>query len=312
MKKVFKSNTYFLIILILSIIIPAFFLRPLFNLLDITDVRIRLFLSHFTVFFIPAVIYTIVTKSDIKGLFRLNKLHFKDILIIILLSFACQPIMNACSAISNLFFENNVSTLLFDIADTPILILLMLMALMPSITEEITLRGIVLSGYNDKSITKAALVNGLLFGIFHLDGHQFLYAAVVGFLLAYVVRITNSIFASMIMHFIINGTSVVMQQLIIKVYRLLNMEEVLQQTQTVSFNEKLIVVKVWCVIGIVFIPAVFGLIGVLKKRNIKRNISAYKEQLEIEKNDDERIINIPLILTIILYLAYMTYVTFFY
>lgn len=312
MKKVFKSNTYFLIILILSIMIPIYVLKPLFNLFEITDIRIRLFASHFTVFFIPAVVYTIVTKSNIKELFRLNKLHFKDILIIILLSFACQPIMTACSAISNLFFENNVSTVLFDIADTPILILFMLIALMPSITEEITLRGIVLSGYNNKSITKAALVNGLLFGIFHLDGHQFLYAAVVGFLLAYVVRITNSIFASMIMHFIINGTSVVMQQLIIKLYRTLNMEEVLQQTQTVSFDEKLIVVKVWGIIGIIFIPAVFGLIGVLKKWNIKRNIPVYKAQLEIEKNDNERIINIPLILTIIVYLVYMIYVTFTY
>ena len=47
----------------------------------------------------------------------------------------------------------------------------------------------------------------------HLDGQQFLYAVALGIILALVVRITKSIFSSMIIHFIINGTSVTMSKL---------------------------------------------------------------------------------------------------
>ena len=48
----------------------------------------------------------------------------------------------------------------------------------------------------------------------HLDPQQFLYATVLGFILALVVRITNTIFASALIHFLINGTSITMQKLI--------------------------------------------------------------------------------------------------
>ena len=84
----------------------------------------------------------------------------------------------------------------------------------PAITEEITIRGIVLSGYDNKNIYVACIASGLLFGIMHLDPQQFLYATVLGFILALVVRITNSIFASAIIHFIINGTSITMQKIV--------------------------------------------------------------------------------------------------
>ena len=45
------------------------------------------------------------------------------------------------------------------------------------------------------------MVTGLLFGIMHLDAQQFLYATILGFVLALVVRITNTIFASAINSF---------------------------------------------------------------------------------------------------------------
>ena len=92
--------------------------------------------------------------------------------------------MNFFGLISGFFFENNVGNLITSISGTPYLILMGIIAFMPAITEEITLRGIVLSGYDDKNRLKSALVIGLFFGIFHLDANQFLYATVLGFILA--------------------------------------------------------------------------------------------------------------------------------
>lgn len=39
----------------------------------------------------------------------------------------------------------------------------------------------------------------------------------------------------------------------------------------------------------------------------KRDVEGYKKQIEIEKNDEEKIINLPLILIIVFYLVYMIF-----
>lgn len=201
MKKVTRANVYFIIILVLELFMPSV-LYIGYKKFGLTDIRIQLFLNHTILFLVPAMIYIIVTKSSIKETFRLNKLYLKDALMIILLAFICQPIMSFFSVLTGLFFNNNVGEMVTSMTqNTPYIVLLLLVAVMPAITEEVTMRGVVLSGYDKKPTFLAALITGIMFGIFHLDFQQLLYAAVLGFILAYVVRITNSIFASMLMHF---------------------------------------------------------------------------------------------------------------
>ena len=307
MNKIYKSNLYFLIIMLLSIFVPKFILYPVYSLLGITNPLLALAISHITIFLIPAIIYTIVTKSNPKELFRLNILPLKDLLIVIIIAFMCQPIMTACSSISLLFFKNEIGNFMYEVSDTSVIILTLVIAIMPAITEEVTLRGVVLSGYNNKSKMKAAIMVGLLFGIFHLDAQQFLYAAVMGFIVAYVVRVTNSIFSSMIIHFLINGSSLALQQIMIKIMGNSYVQQAFQESSTTTFQENLMIAKVWVAIGCCFIPIVYALIKVLEKWNIKRDVEGYKKQIEIEKNDEERIINVPLILIIVFYLVYMIF-----
>ena len=307
MNKIYKSNLYFLIIMLLSIFVPKFILYPVYSLLGITNPLLALAISHITIFLIPAIIYTIVTKSNPKELFRLNILPLKDLLIVIIIAFMCQPIMTACSSISLLFFKNEIGNFMYEVSDTSVIILTLVIAIMPAVTEEVTLRGVVLSGYNNKSKMKAAIMVGLLFGIFHLDAQQFLYAAVMGFIVAYVVRVTNSIFSSMIIHFLINGSSLALQQIMIKIMGNSYVQQAFQESSTTTFQENLMIAKVWVAIGCCFIPIVYALIKVLEKWNIKRDVEGYKKQIEIEKNDEERIINVPLILIIVFYLVYMIF-----
>ena len=307
MNKIYKSNLYFLIIMLLSIFVPKFILYPVYSLLGITNPLLALAISHITIFLIPAIIYTIVTKSNPKELFRLNILPLKDLLIVIIIAFMCQPIMTACSSISLLFFKNEIGNFMYEVSDTSVIILTLVIAIMPAITEEVTLRGVVLSGYNNKSKMKAAIMVGLFFGIFHLDAQQFLYAAVMGFIVAYVVRVTNSIFSSMIIHFLINGSRLALQQIMIKIMGNSYVQQAFQESSTTTFLENLMIAKVWVAIGCCFIPIVYALIKVLEKWNIKRDVEGYKKQIEIEKNDEERIINVPLILIIVFYLVYMIF-----
>lgn len=297
MKKIKEANIYFLIILLLQLFLPVYML---FKVLNITDIRIMLTLNHIIVFIIPAIIYLLLTRQSPKKVLRLNKLYLKDILIIIGLAFVCQPIMTFFSLISQFFFENEIGNFVGEIVNTPYWILLLLVAVLPAITEEITVRGVVLSGYDNKNTYVACIASGLIFGIMHLDPQQFLYATVLGFILALVVRITNSIFAASIMHFIINGTSITIQ----KVISLLPVElDTEMSLKAISLSEKLTLAFQYACIAIVFSYLAYLLIKKLRKNNISREIIS--EDVFYRGDSSERVFNIYFIFIIVIYLLVM-------
>lgn len=296
MKKVREVNIYFFIILLLQLFLPVYMI---FQWLNITDIRWILFINHIIIFIVPAIIYLLLTKQSPKKVLRLNKLYFKDIILIIGLAFVCQPIMTFFSLISQFFFENEIGNFVGEIVNTPYWILLLLVAVLPAITEEITIRGVVLSGYDNKNIYVACAASGLLFGIMHLDPQQFLYATVLGFILALVVRITNSIFASALIHFIINGTSITMQ----KIVSLLPMESNDTSLQTLSISEKISYSITYAIIALVFSAFAYLIIKKLKDNNSKRGIVMDNKVRKSE--DNERIFDIPFIFIIVVYLLVM-------
>lgn len=308
MRKVFRANVYFLIILILEIVMP-YITYPIYKGLGIGDVRVVLVLNHILLFLVPAIIYVLVTKCNVRQTFKFNPLPIKDLFLVIVLAFLCVPIMNFFGLISGFFFENNVGNLITSISGTPYLILMGIIAFMPAITEEITLRGIVLSGYDDKNSLKSALVIGLFFGIFHLDANQFLYATVLGFILAYVVRITGSIFSSMIMHFILNGTSITMQKLI----TLIN-PTYMEQTSEVSLktlplSEKLILLQGSIIIFAICVILAYLVIRKLDKRSDFKESSKLIEIRKYTKVEEsrERIIDVPFLAIIVIYIIFMIF-----
>lgn len=304
MKKVLKANIYFLIILLLEIFAPIALL-PIYKFIGLTDIRIVLLINHIVLFLLPALIYLLINKLPIKQTLRLNRLYLKDTLLIILLGFLVQPVMMFFSLISAFFFNNEVGAFVSQITSTPYILLLGLIALLPSITEEVTIRGIVLSGYENQNKYIAALITGLFFGILHLDPQQFLYATALGFLFAIVVRITNSIYASMIMHFIINGTSATIAKIssmIVEIFP--NINEGAEITlKNISTSEKMMLLLSYGFLAIVFSVFVFLIVYYLDKINKKRNVE-YRNN-EHEKNTKEKVINLPFVLIIVIYIIYM-------
>ena len=304
MKKVSRANTYFLIIILLQLFLPVHLIFRWFN---ITDSKTMLLISHVITFIFPAIIYLIITKQAAKDVLKLNKLYFKDALLIILLAFVCQPIMTFFSLISQFFFENEIGNFVTGIVDSPYIILLLLIAVLPAITEEITIRGVVLSGYEDKNIYLAASITGLLFGIMHLDPQQFLYAAVLGFVLALVVRITNSIFASALIHFLINGTSITLQKLLSFIPESTSVMEQATEVslRSLAVSEKIFMAIFYGLIALAFGIAAYFIIRKLAELNIRRGIIS-QDELSIKYNrSNERVFNIQFIAIIIIYLLYM-------
>ena len=304
MKKVLRANTYFLIIILLQLFLPIHLMFKWFN---ITDTKLMLLISHIITFIFPAIIYLVITRQSAKDVLKLNKLYFKDTLLIILLAFVYQPIMTFFSLLSQFFFENEIGNFVTGIVNSPYIILLLLIAVLPAVTEEITIRGIVLSGYEDKNIYLSCIITGLLFGIIHLDPQQFLYTAVLGFVLALVVRITNSIFASALIHFFINGTSITLQKLLSLIPE---NTPVMEQATEVSLRsldiqEKIFMSSFYGLIALAFGIAAYFIIKKLADLNIRRGIID-KDELSIKYNkSNERVFDISFIVIIIIYLLYM-------
>ncbi|MGL4875535.1 MAG: lysostaphin resistance A-like protein [Clostridium sp.] len=302
MKRVYRGNLFFFIILVWGIFSGAI-LNDIFRGLQIFDPRIRLFMSHFISFFIPSIIYVIVTKQKFREVFSLRKLSVKEVLLVILLGFICIPFTAGFGSISSIFFENTISNFMGSIGGTPYLILLLLIAVMPAITEEVSLRGVVLSNYDEKSNFKAALVGGFLFGVFHLNAHQFIYTAALGFVLVYAVRMTRSIFASMIIHFIINGTSVTLQKIQYNAMEILGeSEKVINTSSRIDLAEIAIIFVTITLTGSI----ICAILRKLEKINLASGIISKRDGNSSYKNIGEHIIDVPFIMSIVVFIVFMT------
>lgn len=93
--------------------------------------------------------------------------------------------------------------------------ILMLVIAAP-IFEELLFRGIILDGLlKNYSPQKAILWSALLFGIVHLNPWQFLAALALGVFMGWIYYRTGSLSATMFIHFIANGTGVVLGWLLV-------------------------------------------------------------------------------------------------
>lgn len=206
MTETHKTNT-FVLLMFLNQIFWMLFWEPIVTFFQLGTMT-QMAATQFLIFILPAAAYFMITKVSIKKTLRLKPLGIKNIVLIILMSIAVQPFMSVLSIITSFLFPNKVSNMLADTNQTNLLVLLLILAVIPAICEEVFFRGITLSGYKNQSVPKACLITGFLFGLMHMDGQQFLYAFLIGTLFCYLVYRTNSIFASMLAHFTINATQV--------------------------------------------------------------------------------------------------------
>lgn len=91
--------------------------------------------------------------------------------------------------------------------------LLILLAVTPAICEEFVFRGVLLGGTKSLAPWRFVLLNGLVFGAFHLSFEtviRFLPTATLGIVIAWAVWRTGSIWVGILMHLLNNGTIVVL------------------------------------------------------------------------------------------------------
>ncbi len=182
--------------------------------------------------FIPAMIY-VAGKSQRNSLFetgyKLNSSNFgpfkgwQIVLITIVLAFATMisadypnylnyKITTATPAMKELY--DQVIELLGSMTGGPLWSSFLLAAIFAPIFEEWLCRGMILRGLLTKMKPGwAIVVSALFFAVLHLNPWQALNAFIIGLVMGYVYYKTGSLWLTMLIHFVNNGTAVVLSQI---------------------------------------------------------------------------------------------------
>ena len=121
---------------------------------------------------------------------------------------SAYPVVIILNRFSMYFVKNQVMTVMPEMMKMGYFPMLFVMAVMPAFNEEFLCRGVLYGAYRERAPLKGVLLSALIFGLFHLNINQMLYAIYLGIILALMVEATGSIYTSMLMHFLLNGFNV--------------------------------------------------------------------------------------------------------
>ena len=301
-----SANQYMLFIIVFEIFLSFVFglLRYILNLsLFLPGIQI---FSQVVTFILPFVVYLVITKRKLTEIVLLKKVSFLNIVLIVLMMMFAQPLILLFSAASMFFFENNVSNFMETLFHEPFALLLITLAVTPAICEELTMRGVIQAGYKKVDVKKAALINGLFFGMMHLDPQQFLYAAVLGAVFYVLVYYTQSILSAVLAHFLINGIQISMAYVAFHFADRFEQEEIPMPLE--MMDEKVIALLSTAILAFFAVPFFVLTFVFFIKHNQKRLAAQTPEQSEEEKateavKDDP--VDIFFVGTIVIYLLFI-------
>lgn len=201
---------YFIAIFLVALV----FCLGYFGILK-NDILTSFLIQVVVMFGIPLLMYSLLMKKNLKETFSdfgFHKISTNVVLISILLGFVLYFInsfvANAFySFISLLGYESlGTSTTTFNYST--LLKELVLSCVLPGFCEEFLHRGLMLHANKKHSNPRFCLIiSSILFGLTHLNIRQFFYAAILGLLMGYVTLAANSIYPSIIIHFMNNFLS---------------------------------------------------------------------------------------------------------
>jgi len=157
------------------------------------------------------------SHKKFSEVFPLNKVSLSSWIAVIVFTFG---LIIVSSEIDNIvsylipkpdFFQEMFGTV---IDNEYIIVSIIIVGIIPAFAEEMTFRGVILSGFKDNySLKKAVIVSALLFGIVHMNPWQFVTAFIFGMTAGWVCLKTKSLLLCIYMHLFNNMTSVIFNRL---------------------------------------------------------------------------------------------------
>jgi hypothetical protein len=294
-----KVNWLFLTIIIINFAVVAFLVIKGSSIT--LDIITSLLISE-GMLFVPALAFLLLSARGWNETLQFHKIKISTALMTILFTFLIMPLVTVLNTISMFFAENAVASLQTEVMEMPFVVMLFMIGIFGPFCEEFVFRGVIYGGYL-KSGNKlgAILLSALLFGLMHLNVNQAIYAFAIGVALAFLKEATGSLLAPMICHMMFNSEQVCLMYL--SDMLLQQMPETAVDTQ-ITQATLLASLSVYVVVAAVMTPiAVCVLVWIAK--NEKRE-DAVKQIWASRCERKEYMVSIPLIIAIVLCLAYMS------
>ena len=222
---------------------------------------------------IPSIIYMAVKKIPFKQTVRMKKtnpVNFVMALLVILFSY---PVVVVLNIFSMFFVDNAVAGTMTDMmSEMNIFFVFFAVAVMPAFGEEILFRGVMYNTYSQFRPAMGLVISAAAFGMMHGNFNQMPYAAFLGVVFVLMLEASDSIWVTMFMHFLLNGSNVLMMYL--------TPENLLEQSSQISIRDMFgtfyamggmpmigIIAMVYLCIGLAFAGIVFLLIWLTFKMN---------------------------------------------
>lgn len=150
-------------------------------------------------------------------------------------------------------------------------VMLLVMAVLPAISEELLFRGILYNTYRKAAPLMGVFLSALFFALLHGNFNQIPYAFFLGLVLALMMEATGSIIIPVIMHFLMNGSNVLIsyamkpvffkEQVMSGLDGFAETESILQSlTAAVGPDGLKVVIAIYAFIALLFAAAVAALI----------------------------------------------------
>ncbi|MDF2473384.1 MAG: Abortive infection protein [Anaerocolumna sp.] len=290
MNKIASVNRLFLITVLISII--GSFINGYIS--SYTDNYFILLLISQIMLVAPSLIYFIKDRINIANAIRVRPIHLSNVILVIIFAFLIQPLMNFINALSMIFVQNTTSEVMFGIVEkNGFWLSLFLIGFVPAILEETVYRGVFYNEYRKVNPWKGILLSAFLFGIIHGNLNQFSYAFAMGIVFALLIEATDSILSTMIVHFVINGTSVILLEIYPRLLKYLenvygmeqyNAQDLMNQLQNSATLNFAYIVQTYGISALIFTPLAFIVFRAIAKNtgrwDFVKNIFHAKEAAE--------------------------------
>ena len=211
-----KVNTFFPVFIVAYIglsVIASVVMAALNNAGVMVPDWVQYVLSE-GIILVIAIVYMAVNRIDPLKDIPYKRIGLVDGILSLAAGYCMIPMVLFLSSVTMLFSTNYLEEGTASLLTYPFFMQVILLAVIPPLVEELVFRGIFFGSYRKVGMFGAAVISGVIFGCFHLNINQGLYAFAIGFVFAYMVEATGSLWPSVIAHFAINTYSIGVVQLL--------------------------------------------------------------------------------------------------
>ncbi len=276
-----KTNVFFLG-LVTFYIIACTIIMPLIPA-KYLNINSSIVLSQLFVL-IPGFIYVVVSRGKAIREIECRFIGIGNMLLLVLFTLAMVPVISFINAFSMMFAKNYLAEQLDSMSSNPLFLNILLVAVLPAFVEEVTFRGIMYTGYRSSVIKRAVFASAFAFGLFHMNVNQFCYAAFMGIIFSLLYEATGSIMSSMLVHFVFNANSVILERVINWVEHYVSRmaqekekfsglaEQFAQSETTVTFADYTIAQKISTLLSLLTIAVIGGAIACVIMGSIAKRL----------------------------------------